>query len=89
MPRGGARPGAGRKPKREPASPASQMPLDYLLSVMRDPEADPKRRDAAAKAAARYLHKTGGRDAGKGGDGALEDQGKPDSWSVILGGKAS
>jgi hypothetical protein len=32
------------------------LPLDYMLSVMRDANADPKRRDAMAIAAAPYLH---------------------------------
>jgi hypothetical protein len=32
------------------------LPLDYMLSVMRDPNADHKRRDAMAMAAAVYLH---------------------------------
>jgi hypothetical protein len=32
------------------------LPLDYMLSVMRDPNADDKRRDAMAMAAAPYLH---------------------------------
>ena len=32
------------------------MPLDYMLSVMRDTAADSKRRDAMAMAAAPYLH---------------------------------
>ena len=32
------------------------LPLDYMLSVMRDTNADPKRRDAMAMAAAPYLH---------------------------------
>ena len=32
------------------------LPLDYMLSVMRDAGADPKRRDAMAMAAAPYLH---------------------------------
>ena len=31
-------------------------PLAYLLAVMRDPEADPARRDRAAIAALPYLH---------------------------------
>jgi hypothetical protein len=51
MPRGGARPGAGRKPKFEPASPEGEMPLDYLLRVMRSARAAPERRDWAAKTA--------------------------------------
>jgi hypothetical protein len=32
------------------------MPLDYMLSVMRDANADPRRRDGMAIAAAPYLH---------------------------------
>jgi hypothetical protein len=32
------------------------MPLDYMLSVMRDAKAEFKRRDAMAMAAAPYLH---------------------------------
>lgn len=32
------------------------LPLDYMLSVMRDAKAEPKRRDAMAIAAAPYLH---------------------------------
>jgi hypothetical protein len=32
------------------------LPLDYMLSVMRDADAEPKRRDAMAMAAAPYLH---------------------------------
>jgi hypothetical protein len=32
------------------------LPLDYMLGVMRDAKADPKRRDAMAIAAAPYLH---------------------------------
>jgi hypothetical protein len=32
------------------------LPLDYMLSVMRDPAADHKRRDAMAMAAAPYVH---------------------------------
>jgi hypothetical protein len=32
------------------------LPLDYMLGVMRDPSAQPKRRDAMAMAAAPYLH---------------------------------
>src|SRR5215813_9344964 len=32
------------------------LPLDYMLGVMRDANAEPKRRDAMATAAAPYLH---------------------------------
>jgi phage terminase small subunit len=31
-------------------------PLDYLLSIMRDPSAAPERRDRAAICAAQYIH---------------------------------
>jgi len=33
-----------------------QLPLDYMLEVMRDPKAPPNRRDSMAVAAAPYLH---------------------------------
>jgi hypothetical protein len=32
------------------------LPLDYMLSVMRDANAEPKRRDAMAMAAGPYVH---------------------------------
>jgi hypothetical protein len=32
------------------------LPLDYMLTVMRDPKVESKRRDAMAIAAAPYLH---------------------------------
>jgi hypothetical protein len=67
--RGGARRGAGR-PKGSKQGIAKQrltekaliaaadgeMPLEYMLRVMRDPGADEKRRDAMAAAAATYIH---------------------------------
>lgn len=67
MPRGGARPGAGRK-KRAPAEapgalppPAAadgeQTPLEYMLAEMRNPMTPPDRRDRLAVAAAPYVHK--------------------------------
>lgn len=40
-------------------------PLDYMLSVMNDPSADPARRDRMAQAAAPYVHAKPG-DAPKG-----------------------
>lgn len=40
----------------ESAREAGEMPLDYMLRVMRDPKADSKRRDVMANAAAPYLH---------------------------------
>jgi hypothetical protein len=67
MPRGGKRPGAGRPKGSKNKFSLEQSeqrehyanvnaPLDYLLAVMRDPLADLKRRDKAAKAAAPYCH---------------------------------
>jgi hypothetical protein len=41
---------------RAAAAAAGVLPLDYMLSVMRNPDADHKRRDAMAVAAAPYLH---------------------------------
>lgn len=38
------------------AAEGGLLPLDYLLNVMRDPDALITRRDAAAVAAAPYLH---------------------------------
>ena len=64
MSRGGARPGAGRKPgarnmiTREAIAKARDgiTPLDYLLRVMRDESAEEARRVDAARAAAPYCH---------------------------------
>jgi hypothetical protein len=41
---------------RAAAEATGVLPLDYMLSVMRNTNADPKRRDAMAMAAAPYLH---------------------------------
>jgi hypothetical protein len=40
----------------EAAQTGGEMPLDYMLRVMRDPSAAAKRRDEMAKAAAPFLH---------------------------------
>jgi hypothetical protein len=65
MARGGARPGAGRKrgatttKTREIADKASSeglTPLEFMLSVMRDEEADRAERLDMAKASAPYMH---------------------------------
>ena len=62
---GGARPGAGRKPgapnKRtaalvKAAEAGGVMPLEYMLSVMRNTNEDPDVRLDAAKASAPYVH---------------------------------
>ena len=63
--RGGKREGAGRKPgsvsrideeARRRAAEGEIMPLDYLLSIMRDDTRDDHARLDAAKAAAPYCH---------------------------------
>jgi hypothetical protein len=68
MPRGGKRPGAGRKVgSRNKAKLIAEArereivisgkdPLEYMLEVMRTPDASWPRRDEMAKAAAPYLH---------------------------------
>ena len=62
---GGARPGAGRKPgaatrmnqeARAKAAAGGIMPLDYMLKILRDENAEQDVRMDAAKAAAPYLH---------------------------------
>ncbi len=40
----------------EAVEAGGETPLQYMLRVMRDPNADAKRRDAMATAAAPYLH---------------------------------
>ena len=68
MPRGGARPGAGRP--RKPVvdaplatraapvrvAPGQMTPLEYMLSVINDVGAEDARRDRMAQAAAPYVH---------------------------------
>lgn len=65
MAHGGARSGAGRKPggtnkisqeAYERAKESGELPLDYLLRVMRDDNADEAKRIDCAKAAAPYIH---------------------------------
>jgi len=62
MPRGGCRPGAGRKPgsltrrTREIAEQAAGdgiTPLEYMLAVMRDPKEPPERRGEMPAASSR------------------------------------
>jgi hypothetical protein len=56
---GGRQKGARNRATEEARSAAAAtgvLPLDYMLSVMRDSAADNKRRDAMAMAAAPYLH---------------------------------
>ena len=37
---------------------SGEMPLAYMMRIMRDPSTEPHRRDAMAKAAAPYVHPT-------------------------------
>src|SRR5262249_13759213 len=56
---GGRQKGARNRATAEASAAAEAtgiLPLDYMLSVMRDANAEPKRRDAMAVAAAPYLH---------------------------------
>jgi hypothetical protein len=70
MPRGGYRPGSGRKKKlkingergkpenstHKDAITETLTPLEYLLQIMRDVNAEPDRRDRAAISALPYCH---------------------------------
>ena len=55
---GGRKPGALNKRTQEALEAAGDglMPLDYMLSVLRDPSAPMERKDWAAEKAAPYLH---------------------------------
>ncbi len=60
---GGARPGAGRKKKEKPETPApakAEDPLKFLLGVMNDTAQDPQLRVKAAIAACQYTHQKKG-----------------------------
>ncbi|MFK0163505.1 hypothetical protein [Rhizobium sp. NPDC090279] len=72
------KPVAPRKPRarRRKVVSTGDTPLDYMLKVMRDDEADQKRRDEMAKIAASYVHqKPSERSAAgaKGGSGLTID----------------
>ena len=68
MPGGGSKPGerrGGRQrgtpnkvnaQKRAELATSGELPLDYMLRVMRDDTVDPERRDHMARSAAPYLH---------------------------------
>ena len=68
MPCGGRRLGAGRKSGKVTQATRDKQavvaealrdgrtPLEYMLSVMRDPSVDPDRRDRMALAAAQFVH---------------------------------
>lgn len=78
MPRGGSRPGAGRKVgaattrTREIANSAAEegiTPLDYMLSVLRDDTKSSEQRMWAAEKAAPYVHPKLAAIAHSGADG--------------------
>jgi hypothetical protein len=80
MASGGARPGAGRKPgganranqeALERAKEGGELPLDYLLRVMRDEASDAAKRIDCAKAAAPYVHPKRAPVDGDGNDASL------------------
>lgn len=80
MSHGGARPGAGRKPggankatkeAYERAASSGELPLDYLLRVMRDENTDEGKRIDCAKAAAPYIHPKRAPVDGDGNDASL------------------
>jgi hypothetical protein len=62
MPRGGARPGAGRPRTRpRPVKVGKNCsPLEFMLAIANDPEQPAWWRDRMAKVAAEYLHGKGG-----------------------------
>lgn len=81
---GGARPGAGRKPKTDEekktiATDGKQSPLEFLLSVMNDNDVEDKLRLEAAKTAAQYVH-------AKKGEGGKKDD-AADRLKAASGGK--
>ena len=95
MARGGYRPGAGRpKGTTKKASPsvaaevrrearkAGLSPLDYMLAVMNDDDADASRRDRMAIAAAPFVHAKPG-DAPKG----KKEQAQEAAQEVASGGR--
>lgn len=63
-----------KAPKAPPdAAVPDETPVDYMLKIMRDPDAEPARRDAMAKSATPYLHArpAAKKKRGTGGDAAL------------------
>lgn len=85
----GYRAGAGR-PKGKGASVIRDArragsPLDYLLEVMRDPDADAARRDRAAIAALPYLHSKPAPEGAKARAQRLAtEEGAAASWDRLL-----
>ena len=81
---GGARLGAGRKPKpyedkKTIATSGSQTPLEFLLTVMNDNDIEDRLRLDAAKTAAQYMHQ-------KKGEGGVKEE-KQEAAKRVSAGK--
>jgi hypothetical protein len=66
---------------------SGEVPLDYMLRVMRDPGADPVRRDRMAIAAAPFCHvRVSGRRPGKKdmAEAAARTAGRGSEWGTDL-----
>jgi hypothetical protein len=96
MPRGGPRPGSGRPRKwvKMSASEAAisakadELPLPYMLRIMRDPTVENERRDKMAALAAPYCHPRMYDNRFGKKDAALEEAGKAaegSEWADELG----
>jgi hypothetical protein len=97
MARGGARPGSGRPKKAAGFVPSAKpetvlrprkslgglSPLEYMLGVMNDAEADDARRDRMAMAAAPFVHARAEAAAGKKEQrqAAAEEQGQSGKYA--------
>jgi hypothetical protein len=71
---------------------SGELPVDYLVSVYRDEEADAKLRVDAARAAAPYLHPrlaTSELDIVQDEKRSIEDYSDEDLLKIIEGGKAA
>ena len=64
---------------------SGEMPLAYMMRIMRDPTTEPHRRDAMAKAAAPYVHPTLAAVAHK----HLDAQGRPMAPVITVTGMQS
>lgn len=62
-----------KKSRSKPKASGDELPVDYMLKVMRDPDAEPQRRDSMAKSATPYIHaKPPAKKRGTGGDASLK-----------------
>lgn len=93
MARGGYRPGAGRPKGAKTVKDVSLVsgktgsltPLEYMLRVMNDSEADPARRDRMAQAAAPFVHARAGETGKKAqAEQAAQTAERGTNWSALL-----